>query len=220
MSAKCHTFICFLYFNRDISSSCGGCTSQVAILKRVKHVGGLKASGAMLTKLPPCSFIANFCKGMRRVLCSACPGDFDSQHAACPRAVGAERPHVPQLIREKRCQNSAILIAKDRSSTCRNANCEALPSCLVRSTDSVVRLRLHDNPVGASSDTALLVTTCQLKIAAECHQAITMPGDKRKEPDLADLDLVEVMPLGAGQEVGRSCVILKYMYDFSDQGSA
>lgn len=35
--------------------------------------------------------------------------------------------------------------------------------------------------------------------------------DKRKEPDPEDEDLVEVMPLGAGQEVGRSCVIVKYM---------
>ena len=35
--------------------------------------------------------------------------------------------------------------------------------------------------------------------------------DKRKEPDPGDEDLVEVMPLGAGQEVGRSCVIVKYM---------
>jgi predicted metal-dependent RNase len=25
-------------------------------------------------------------------------------------------------------------------------------------------------------------------------------------------DLVEIIPLGAGQEVGRSCIILKYMY--------
>ena len=36
--------------------------------------------------------------------------------------------------------------------------------------------------------------------------------DKRKEPEPGEHDLVEVMPLGAGQEVGRSCVILKYMY--------
>lgn len=35
--------------------------------------------------------------------------------------------------------------------------------------------------------------------------------DKRKEPDPEDENLVEVMPLGAGQEVGRSCVIVKYM---------
>ena len=46
-----------------------------------------------------------------------------------------------------------------------------------------------------------------------------MPGDKRKEPDLGDLDLVEVMPLGAGQEVGLSCVILKYMYGESRRNS-
>ena len=35
--------------------------------------------------------------------------------------------------------------------------------------------------------------------------------DKRKEPDPEEQDLVEIMPLGAGQEVGRSCVIIKYM---------
>ena len=37
------------------------------------------------------------------------------------------------------------------------------------------------------------------------------PQDKRKEPDPEDEDIVEIMPLGAGQEVGRSCVIVKYM---------
>ncbi|KAL3156673.1 hypothetical protein ABBQ38_000954 [Trebouxia sp. C0009 RCD-2024] len=35
--------------------------------------------------------------------------------------------------------------------------------------------------------------------------------DKRKEPDPEDEDIVEIMPLGAGQEVGRSCIIVKYM---------
>lgn len=35
--------------------------------------------------------------------------------------------------------------------------------------------------------------------------------NKRKQIDPENEDLVEVMPLGAGQEVGRSCVIVKYM---------
>lgn len=42
-------------------------------------------------------------------------------------------------------------------------------------------------------------------------QGATLTGDKRKEPEPGEHDLVEVMPLGAGQEVGRSCVILKYL---------
>lgn len=33
------------------------------------------------------------------------------------------------------------------------------------------------------------------------------------EAELHQRNLVEVIPLGAGQEVGRSCIILKYMCD-------
>ena len=41
-----------------------------------------------------------------------------------------------------------------------------------------------------------------------------MSGVKRKAgqlPDAAPLPNVEIIPLGAGQEVGRSCIIVKYM---------
>jgi predicted metal-dependent RNase len=41
-----------------------------------------------------------------------------------------------------------------------------------------------------------------------------MAGIKRKagQPsDAAPLPAVEIIPLGAGQEVGRSCIIVKYM---------
>lgn len=43
-----------------------------------------------------------------------------------------------------------------------------------------------------------------------------MADKKRKEPEPInpdDPDVVEVTPLGAGQEVGRSCIVLKYRYD-------
>lgn len=44
-----------------------------------------------------------------------------------------------------------------------------------------------------------------------------MSDKKRREPGEAinpDVhpDVVEVTPLGAGQEVGRSCIVLKYRY--------
>lgn len=42
-----------------------------------------------------------------------------------------------------------------------------------------------------------------------------MADKKRKEPEPINPDgpdVVEVTPLGAGQEVGRSCIVLKYRF--------
>lgn len=40
-----------------------------------------------------------------------------------------------------------------------------------------------------------------------------MSGVKRKVEQASDAPLpaVEIIPLGAGQEVGRSCIVVKYM---------
>lgn len=47
-----------------------------------------------------------------------------------------------------------------------------------------------------------------------------MADKKRKEPEPINPDdfpdVVEVTPLGAGQEVGRSCIVLKYRCSMPD----
>ena len=73
------------------------------------------------------------------------------------------------------------------------------------------------SPIAARIASRARATASQRELAdsfaASCCQDSAMMSriDKRKEPDPEDQDLVEVMPLGAGQEVGRSCVIVKYM---------
>lgn len=48
----------------------------------------------------------------------------------------------------------------------------------------------------------------------QLRKRVGMSGSKRKageQSDAAPLPNVEIIPLGAGQEVGRSCIIVKYM---------